>query len=210
MISPAPSPSPSLLDLAERIFHETELACFVAGTCIETDRGEVAIEDIVAGTRVLTADHGAQPVRRVLSKTVSGRDALAPVCFDAGVLGNHRPLLVSPNHRMMVTGWQAEILTGVPEVLAPAHLLAQGSDRIWSKPMDSVTYFHLLFDRHEIIFSQGAPSESYQPFGPDAEERAPAAIAELRALFPELLPDLLSAAPARPGMAAHEAALLRL
>ncbi|MBC2833936.1 Hint domain-containing protein [Paragemmobacter straminiformis] len=205
-----PPPSVSLLDLAERIFHETELACFVAGSCIDTVSGEIAVEEITAGTLVLTADHGPQPVRRVLSKTVSGRGALAPVCFDAGVLGNHRPLLVSPNHRMMVWGWRAEILTGEPEVLVPADLLAQGSDRIRSRPMDSVTYYHLLFDRHEIIFSQGAPSESYQPFGQDAEERAPAVMAELRALFPELVPELLRAAPARPCMAPHEAALLRL
>lgn len=201
---------PSLLDLIERIFHETELACFVAGTSIDTAEGEVEVQDITAGMLVKTADNGLQPVRRVLSKTVNGRGALAPVCFYAGVLGNHRPLLVSPNHRMMVTGWQAELLTGEAEVLVPASQIAQGSDRIALRPMDSVTYVHLLFDRHEIIFSEGAPSESYHPFAADAALRAPAVMAELQKLFPEVLPDLLRAEPARPCMSPHEAALLRL
>lgn len=204
------SPPPSLLDLAERIFHETELACFVAGTLIDTDKGEVEVQDITPGTLVLTADNGFQPVRRVLSKTVSGLGPLAPICFDPGVLGNCRPLLVSPNHRMMIAGWQAELLTGEAEVLVPAGLLAQGSDRIVARPMERVTYVHLLFDRHEIIFSQGAPSESYQPFGPDAQERAPAVMAELRALFPDLVAELLRAGPVRPCMEPHEAALLDL
>lgn len=203
-------PPVSILDLAERIFHETELACFVAGTLIDTAQGEVEVQDITPGMQVRTADSGLQSVRRVLVKTVSGRGPLAPVCFDAGVLGNCRPLLVSPNHRMMVSGWQAELITGEPEVLVSANLLTAGCDRVWTKPMDSVTYVHLLFDKHEIIFSEGAPSESYQPFGADAETRAPAVMAELRALFPELLEDLLRTGPARPCMEPHEAALLEL
>lgn len=52
--------------------------------------------------------------------------------------------------------------------------------------MDEVIYFHLLFDRHEIIFANGAPTESFFP-GPEAmdaldrDQRV-----ESEAIFPDL------------------------
>lgn len=198
----------ALLDHATAVFEQTDLACFAAGTRIETTRGPVAVEALAEGDLVLTADHGPQPLRRILSKRVAAEGALAPVCITAGTLGNTADLLVSPHHRMVVTGWQAELLTGESEVLVAAGDLAAGSDRIYRRPMDSVTYVHLLFDRHEIIFAEGAATESYHPLSLDAEDRAPGTQAELRALFPDLVGSAVARA-ARPCIAPFEAALFR-
>ncbi len=171
--------------LAVQVFETTELACFARGTRIETSTGFVAVEDLRDGMMIETMDNGLQPVRRVLSKVVDGRGALAPVVFAAGVLGNVRPVQVSPHHRMVVSGWRAELLTGEPEVLAAAIDLVDG-ERIAVLPVERVEYFHLLFDRHEIIFAEGAATESYHPFAHDATELAPATLAELDAVFPDM------------------------
>lgn len=208
-MSDMPRPS-TLIDQATRVFDQTDLACFVRGTRIETADGAMAVEDIADGTLIATADNGLQPVRRVLSKRVSGTGALAPIRIASGVFGNLRDLLVSPHHRMVVSGWQAELLTGEPEVLVAAGDLAIGSDRIHRDPAETVEYFHLLFDRHEIIFAEGAATESYHPLSHDAGERAPGTQAELRALFPELWAGHAELRAARPCIAPHEAALLRL
>lgn len=171
--------------LAVQVFRTTELACFARGTRIETSAGFVAVEYLRDGMMIETMDNGLQPVRRVLSKVVDGTGALAPVVFAAGVLGNVRPVQVSPHHRMVVSGWRAELLTGEPEVLAAAIDLVDGN-RVAVKPVEQVQYFHLLFDQHEIIFAEGAATESYHPFAHDATEIAPATLAELDAVFPDL------------------------
>ena len=173
------------LDLAERVFLTTDLACFAAGTRIETAEGLIAVEDLREGMRVETMDRGLQPLRRVLAKTVSGMGALAPVVIEAGVLGNGRALRLSPHHRMVITGWRAELLTGEPEVLAKARDLLDGR-RVRVEPVAEVTYFHLLFDRHEIVFAEGAASESYHPFADDAAELAPGTLAEIEAIYPDM------------------------
>ncbi len=199
------------LALAVQVFQTTDLACFARGTRIETATGFVAVEDLRDGMLIETMDHGLQPVRRVLSKAVDGRGALAPVVFAAGVLGNVRALRVSPHHRMVVSGWRAELLTGEPEVLAAAADLVDGA-RVQVEPVDQVEYFHLLFDRHEIIFAEGAATESYHPFADDAVDLAPETLAELEGLFPDMgrafWEGTLLGGTARPCASRDEAALL--
>ena len=173
------------LGISERMFQQTDLACFAAGTRIETECGMVAVEALRDGMLIETMDRGLQPLRRVLGKRVDGRGALAPVVIDTGVFGNVRPLWLSPHHRMVVSGWRAELLTGEPEVLASARDLVDGN-RIWVQPVEEVAYFHLLLDRHEIVFAEGAPSESYHPLADDATDLSPATLAEIEAIFPDL------------------------
>lgn len=209
--------------LAERIFLGTDLACFTAGTRIETAEGLVAVEDLRCGMMIETMDHGLQPLRRVLRKRVAGKGALTPVVIAAGVFGNARPLRLSPHHRMVVSGWRAELVTGEPEVLVAAGDLVDGI-RVRREEAAEVEYFHLLFDRHEIIFAEGAATESYHPFAGEAAELSPALRQEFLTIFRELAPvhapdlvsvaelpfwkDTLLGATARPCARPEEAALL--
>lgn len=201
----------AVLGLAEVVFHRTDLACFTRGTRVETAGGLIAVEDLRDGMLVETMDNGLQPLRRVLSKTVDGSGALAPVVIGTGILGNRRPLRVSPHHRMVITGWRAELLTGEPEVLAQARHLVDGL-RVRVEPVAQVEYFHLLMDRHEILFAEGAPTESYHPFAHDAADLSPATLAEIGEIFPDLDPGFwrttLMGGTARPCTNAAEAALL--
>ncbi|MEY4984727.1 MAG: hypothetical protein RIR62_2993, partial [Pseudomonadota bacterium] len=113
-------------DLARLCFDRADLACFARGVAVDTASGPCPIEEIEEESLVHTLDNGLQPVRRVLSKKVDGTGPLAPVVFRAGVIGNVRDLVVSPNHRVLLSGWQAELLAGTEETLAPARDLVNG------------------------------------------------------------------------------------
>lgn len=161
--------------------------CFVAGTLIRTPAGEVAIESLRPGDLVMTLDDGAQPLRWIGSRTVPAQGPLAPVCIRAGAFGNHRKLLVSPQHRILVRDGLAELMFGEVEVLVAAKDLVndhsvrrvQGGD---------VEYIHLLFDRHQIVLAEGLASESFHP-GPQVLGDFPQeTVQELTGLFPELDP----------------------
>ena len=163
--------------------------CFVAGVRIDTARGQVRIEEIDVGDLVLTLDDGYQPVRWHGARDVSSSGALAAVQIPAGAFGDHGALAVSPQHRLHFSGWKAELYCGETEVLVKAvHLVRSGRLR-QDQSGATITYHHLLFDRHQIIRAEGLWSESYHPgpttlVGHDSETRA-----ELLTLFPELETD---------------------
>ncbi len=151
-----------------RTITDAEIVCFAAGTQILTERGEMAIEDIAIGDMVQTLDHGLQPVRwigcrRMDSIDLAANPKLKPIRIAAGCLGGalpHRDLLVSPQHRILVRSKIAQRMFGTQEVLGAAKqfLRLEGFDIV--QDVAAVTYYHMLFDQHEIIFAEGAPSES--------------------------------------------------
>jgi Ca2+-binding RTX toxin-like protein len=164
---------------------QTGVTCFVRGTRIKTERGEIAIERLAAGDHVLTLDNGYQPIRWIGSARRRAVGALAPIRIAAGVLGNDRDLWVSPQHRMLLRGWQAELMFGEHEVLATAKSLANDST-IRQITGGMVEYFHILFDRHEIVFAEGAASESFHPGEQAWKAMDSATRAEVLELFPRL------------------------
>ena len=189
-------------------FDNTNVACFTRGTLIHTTRGCIPVEQIRPGERVQTRDSGVQEVRWAGSKSVPARDKFAPILIRQGALGNSRDLLVSPQHRMLLQGWGPELVTGETEVLAAAKMLVDGR-RITRKQGGMVEYFHILFDRHEIILAEDCWSESFHP-----GDRAMGALSEdarheIFALFPELRRDGLDSygADARRTLKQHEARL---
>lgn len=181
--------------------------CFVAGTTIATPNGPVPVEDLRPGDLVQTADDGAQPLIWSGSKTTMGTGRFAPVCFRAAATGGSRDLYVSQHHRMLLSGGGIELYFEDAEWLAPARHLANGSTASLV-PRKQVEYVHLMFDRHQVIFAEGIPTESFFPgdqiLSVDADLRA-----ELYALFPELEDDVVTGrlAVSRPVMRRHEAAL---
>lgn len=93
-------------------------------------------------------------------------------------------MLVSPQHRILLEGWRAELLYGEAQVLvAAAHLVDNDKiARAWD--ITATTYIHLQFDRHELLYSDGLLTESFNP-GPQCLAAIPeAARNELNALFP--------------------------
>jgi hypothetical protein len=187
----------------------TGVVCFTRGTLMHTARGLLPIEQIREGDRVQTRDSGLQTVRWAGSRTVQAKGTLAPILIRKGVLGNDRDLRVSPQHRMLLWGWQAELITGESEVLAPARTLIDGQG-ILQQPGGLVSYHHILFDRHEIVLSDNCWSESFQPGALALDALSRAARDEVLSLFPELRHSAAGYGPdARLSVRAHEAAVIR-
>ncbi|MFB9148993.1 Hint domain-containing protein [Roseovarius ramblicola] len=181
--------------------------CFVAGTRIRMRQGTKAVEEIEVGDEVWTLDHGFQPVRWVGGAEVAALGTLAPIEFSPGSLGNTERLCVSPQHRILIQGWRAELLLGTDQVLVAAcHLADAGMAR--RVPGGRVRYFHLRFDRHEIIDGNGVLSESLY-FGREGLSTLPReSMQELLALFPELADGTDLELVARRVARSYEASLL--
>lgn len=115
--------------ISKKLFSRDAVPCFTLGTMILTAQGERPIEALKVGDMVVTQDSGLQPVRWIGRRTVFGRGAYAPVQFGAGALnGLTTPLLVSPQHRILLSGYQAELLFGESEVFAAADQLIGAKD----------------------------------------------------------------------------------
>lgn len=170
------------------------IVCFTPGTMIDTRDGPVMIDDLEVGDFVMTDDHGAQPIRKIVRRSFTAealarKPQLVPVRIKRNALAPnvpHADLVVSPQHRMVLRGWQALLMFGSPDVLATALSMVDEQDicRDWDSMF--VTYIHLIFDRHEIITANGALTESLYP-GKTAQKAFTAAgLAELHEIFPQL------------------------
>ena len=134
------------------------IACYCAGTRILTDRGEVAVEALAIGDRLVTQSGAARPVRWIghrsyAGRFLAGRKHLLPIRIGAGALGEglpRRDLLVSPLHAMALRG-----------VLAPAALLANGVTIVQVRDAERVDYYHVELDSHDVIMAEGAWSETF-------------------------------------------------
>ncbi len=132
--------------------------CFCPGTAILTDRGEVAVEALAIGDRVITASGAAEPIRWIGRRSYSGRflsgnPALLPVRIRAGALGEglpRRDLVVSPLHAMFLDG-----------VLVPAGELVNGRSVVREVGCRRVDYIHIELAQHSLILAEGAATETF-------------------------------------------------
>lgn len=136
--------------------------CFVLGTTLLTSIGCRNIEDLSVGDLVETVDGGQCPIRWIGRSTTAGDGDCAPVLFRAGAIGNVNDLRMSPQHRVLINDWRAQLFFDQDEVLVQAKHLVDGTSVVREKS-DTVEYFHLLFDEHELIFSDGAVTENFFP-----------------------------------------------
>ena len=145
----------------------TGVVCFGEGTAILTPAGEVAIERLRPGDLVVTRDNGPQPLlwsamRRLGPVELAAAPRLRPIEIAAGAFGNDRRLDVSPQHGLLLT------LDGEELFVRATHLAElQGGKARRRMGCRQVAYWHLLFEHHQVIFSNGLASESFFP-GPMA------------------------------------------
>jgi hypothetical protein len=182
--------------------------CFAAGTLIETPDGGCPVERLRAGDFVSTHGGGVAELRWTGRRAFRPRKSEGPVHFLRGAIGNRRDLVVSPHHRIYVEDWRAELFFGAQGVLVAAKNFVDGR-YVLQPNCDLVTYVHLMFDRHEIVISEGVPSESLYP-GPCAMDSLTApARREIMKIFPELSAGTQSFGPlAATELRAHEARIM--
>jgi len=196
---------------------ENIIPCFTPGTMIATPRGEVAAEHLKAGDKIITRDNGIQEIRWVGQKAMGWQDLhvnahLKPVLITQGSLGNglpERDMLVSPNHRVLVANDRTALYFDEHEVLVAAkHLVSSAG--ISAIDSAGTTYIHFMFDRHEVVLSNGAWTESFQPGDYTLKGMGNAQRNEIFELFPDLKSEagLQDYQAARRTLKRHEALLL--
>jgi hypothetical protein len=193
--------------------------CFTPGTMIATPRGEVPVETLRVGDQIVTRDNGVQEIRwlgkQTLSREVLARDhTIKPILIMAGSLGDNLPerdMVVSPQHRVLITGEPARRHFDEAEVFVAATHLTNATG---IKPLETlrVTYLHFMFDQHQVVMSDGAWTESFQPADKTLGALGQAAHDEILALFPALATadGVVSYVAARRTLNVEEAQLLQL
>lgn len=165
-----------------------DLMCvsFARGTMITLGSGlQRPIEQLISGDRVLTRDHGCQPVRWVGQATLRAVGAFAPVVITKGTLANSGDLIVSQHHRMFLYQRNRKAGLATSEVLVQARHLVD-DERVFLREGGYVDYFSLVFDQHEIVYAEGVPAESLM-VNETTVNRLPAALSdEMKARFPGL------------------------
>lgn len=166
------------------------VVCFCAGTHILTPEGPRLIETLRAGDRVIVHGGADHPLRAIHSRVMGPselrqRPNLWPVTIAAGTLGPKIPardLRVSPQHRILVDSPIADRMAGT-SALIPAKALLHIPGNSQPRPDSQITYYHLVFDTHQVICAESCWSESFYP-GEQAMQSLPLRIRrEYAAIF---------------------------
>ncbi|MCB1337501.1 MAG: Hint domain-containing protein [Maritimibacter sp.] len=136
-----------------------QAVCFEASMRVEVPGGMRAVAALRPGDLVTTYDGGAQALQFVAARRVRGWGRHAPVEFAPGLVGNTRALVVSQQHRILVSVPEKAETYGAPQVLVPAVAFVDG-EGVRVRPRDWITYVHLLFEGHELVNCEGVACES--------------------------------------------------
>lgn len=166
---------------------------------ISTQKGPRAIQELVVGDLVKTQDHGFQAIRWIGATHCVARDGLRPVHIRAGALGINLPaqdLVVSQQHRILARSRIAQRITGDLEAFVAAKFLLDLEGVSLGPVGEVVTYYHLLLDRHEVIYANGMPTESLMTGEQALYSIGQDSVSEITSLFPDLM--MTAGIPARP------------
>ncbi|WP_430447966.1 Hint domain-containing protein [Rhodophyticola sp.] len=162
------------------------ITCFGPRTVLRGPNGPVPVEDLEIGQMIWTLDDPACPVSWIGRATVEAEGRFAPVVIAAGAIGNSEELVVSPEHRIYFEDLALDLLFGHDRALVAAkHLVGlPGVDR---RTGGTITYTHLMFDRHRIVDANGCLSESFFPADMALAALDYEPMAELLSLYPDLI-----------------------
>lgn len=143
-----------------------ELAALPAcgpGSQVMTDQGEVPVEWLATGDKLLTRDHGFQPLlwlgrARFSAEDMARRPTLAPLEIVAKALGGGRPshlTALAPRTRVLLSGLEVALNTGVDEALAEVGDLVDGAAVVASRGTAGGQYTYLLLPVHEVVQING-------------------------------------------------------
>ncbi|MEP1765433.1 MAG: Hint domain-containing protein [Sulfitobacter sp.] len=183
----------------------TGVTCFARGTLITTDRGDLPVETLRAGDKIQTQNNGFQELILTMSRVMEKSELrkninLYPVRIGAGALAAgipKRDLIVSRQHRMIVKSMIAERMFGITTVLVAAIRLTKLPRINVETSIQRIEYFHLIFKNHEVIFAEGAPTESFLINSDTKNTLNAAQREEFFAIFPEAEEKGFSAPPAQ-------------
>ena len=147
-------------------------AAFARGTLLATDRGHVAVEDLLPGDKVKTVDAGFQTLKwrgsTVLSANARGQDPamgkLTRIAADALGIAKPMPdLVLGPRARLAHRASGIKRLTGTDAALISARDFIDGENIVELTPPTTVQSYHLGFEGHHLLVANGVEVESMHP-----------------------------------------------
>lgn len=131
----------------------TNVAGLAHGTTVMTLDGEKSVEDLTAGTRIITRDSGMAILRSVKTSEVT----VASIKVKAGSLGHTRPdkdMIVGPDTLVHIRDWRAKALFGADVATVKARRLIDG-EFVSEQPAAKIKVYELTFDRQHILYADG-------------------------------------------------------
>jgi hypothetical protein len=136
------------------------VACLLTGTLVATPNGARPVESLALGDALINAHGGVTAVkwigRQAVATLFGGSDERAPICIEAGALGDNRPvrdLKLTADHALLIDG-----------VLVQASALVNGVTirRVTQAETGAVyTVWHIETEGHQIILAEGCPAETF-------------------------------------------------
>lgn len=166
-----------------------------AGANLRTPCGPKRIENIRAGDLVVTRDEGLQPVRMIWKRVVGAAEiqadpALGPVRIGVRTVAPMMPqqeLCIASGHRVLVPGWRLEGVADATACLVSASDIARASETAQTEKVPvEITYYNVIFDRHQVFCVNGLPVESFLPTVAALSGLAKDVVAGITDAFPEL------------------------
>lgn len=132
----------------------------MVGTRVASNLGWRPIEALTVGDKVLTFDHGMQPIAEIRRAYLwldapETAEALWPVVVPVGALGNREELSLLPDQGVMVETDGAMDAMGDPFAVLTARALVGVRGITRRRPMHRVELISLYFDAEQVIFAEG-------------------------------------------------------
>jgi hypothetical protein len=142
---------------------DAALVCFAAGTLILTPRGEVAAEYLKVGDLVVVSSGQHRPVKwtghQIFVLHDSKTHPARPIRVVAEAFGPGQP-----SQDLYLTAAHSVCVDLCGETLIPVGYLVNGAT-ITCCEAEEITYWHVEFDSHDVLFANGLRAESYLAMG---------------------------------------------
>jgi hypothetical protein len=143
--------------------------CFLNGTKIRTAEGDRNIEDLAIGDLLPTMFGGLRPIKWIGRYPFRKSDPSKPWVKEALPVRIARSALAPevPHADLYVSAAHSLLIDGV---LVPAETLLNGTTitRNETREYDELEFFHIKLESHDVIYAEGAPTETLL----DVEESA--------------------------------------
>lgn len=160
-LDPVITIDPSFADASLFTLVADNIPCFLAGSRILTDRGEIPVEALSVGDRVVTISGALAPIvwigRGLKLITPGQRSDATPVLVRRGAFAPgvpHRDLRVTKGHALFLD-----------DALIPAEFLINHRSILWDDGAREVSYYHIELARHDVLLAEGAAAETCRDDG---------------------------------------------
>ncbi|MEX1661005.1 Hint domain-containing protein [Thioclava sp. 15-R06ZXC-3] len=171
---------------------EEAFSALARGSVLATEEGPVAIEDLVPGMRVHTAEGRVETVTWIGSMTMfptGGEPGAKLIRVAAEAFGHARPmpdLVLGPHARIGLRDARMRGRMGIEQAYVPISGFIDGVSVVEVQPISPVSVYHLVLETQGSLKVGGLEVESYHP-GEGAERMIDSRMLELfTGVFPQI------------------------